>query len=89
MKVALYDGREGSPTRGVVNEFIIGERNPMLIKIPPLVYHGFKCVGIEEALIVNVPTEAYNYAEPDEYRLPAGTKEIPYDWGLAPGLKHG
>jgi dTDP-4-dehydrorhamnose 3,5-epimerase len=89
MKVALYDGREGSPTRGVVNEFVIGERNPVLVKIPPLVYHGFKCVSTEEALIVNVPTEMYDYAEPDEYRLPPDTKEIPYDWGLAPGLKHG
>ena len=89
MKVALYDSRDGSPTKGVVNEFIIGERNPILVKIPPFVYHGFKCVGTEEALIVNVPTETYNYAEPDEFRLPADTKEIPYDWGLAPGLKHG
>jgi dTDP-4-dehydrorhamnose 3,5-epimerase len=89
MKVALYDSRDGSPTKGVVNEFVIGERNPTLVKIPPLVYHGFKCIGNEEALIVNVPTEMYNYTEPDEFRLPADTKEIPYDWGLAPGLKHG
>jgi len=89
MKVALYDGRDGSPTKGVVNEFVIGERNCNLIQIPPLVYHGFKCVSTEEALIVNVPTEAYNYGEPDEFRLSADTKEIPYDWGLAPGLKHG
>jgi len=89
MKVALYDSREDSPTKGVVNEFIIGERNPILIAIPPFVYHGFKCVGTEEALIVNVPTEIYNYTEPDEFRLPPDTKDIPYDWGLAPGLKHG
>jgi dTDP-4-dehydrorhamnose 3,5-epimerase len=89
MKVALYDGREDSPTKGVVNEFVIGERNSNLIQIPPLVYHGFKCVSTEEALIVNVPTEMYQYNQPDEYRLPADTAEIPYDWGLAPGLKHG
>lgn len=89
MKVALYDSREGSPTNGVVNEFIIGERNPVQVRIPPFVYHGFKCIGTEEALIVNVPTEMYDYKEPDEYRLPADTSEIPYDWGLAPGLKHG
>jgi dTDP-4-dehydrorhamnose 3,5-epimerase len=89
MKVALYDSREDSPTKGVVNEFIIGERNPVLVKIPPFVYHGFKCVGADEALIVNVPTEMYDYKEPDEYRLPPDAKEIPYDWGLAPGLKHG
>ena len=89
MKVVLYDGRGTSPTKGVVNEFFIGERNPVQVQIPPYVYHGFKCVGTEEALIVNVPTETYDYKEPDEYRLPPDTKEIPYDWGLAPGLKHG
>lgn len=89
MKVALFDSREASPTKGTVNEFFIGERNPVLIKIPPYVYHGFKCIGTEEALIVNVPTGLYDYSEPDEYRLPPDTKDIPYDWGLAPGLKHG
>ncbi len=89
MKVVLYDARENSPTKGVINEFFIGERNPVQVQIPPYVYHGFKCIGTEEALIVNVPTEMYDYKEPDEYRLPPDTKDIPYDWGLAPGLKHG
>jgi dTDP-4-dehydrorhamnose 3,5-epimerase len=84
-KVVLYDRREGSPTQGEVNEFFIGEHNPSLIKIPAEVVHGFKGVGLEVALIVNVPTELYNYEEPDEYRLPYDTEEIPYDWGL----KHG
>ncbi len=89
MKVALFDARDNSPTTGMVNEFFIGEMNPLLVKIPPYVYHGFKCIGTEEALIVNVPTGTYDYSEPDEYRLPPDTKEIPYDWCLAPGLKHG
>lgn len=84
-KVVLYDRREGSPTQGEVNEFFIGERNPCLIKIPPGVVHGFKGVGQEAALIVNVPTELYNYQDPDEYRLPYDTAEIPYDWAV----KHG
>jgi len=34
MKVVLYDGREGSPTRGEVNEFTMGELNPILVTIP-------------------------------------------------------
>ena len=84
-KVVLYDRRDGSPTQGEVNEFFIGERNPRLVKIPAGVVHGFKGVGQEVALIVNVPTELYNYDDPDEYRLPYDTDEIPYDWGL----KHG
>jgi dTDP-4-dehydrorhamnose 3,5-epimerase len=81
-KVVLYDRREESPTHGELNEFFIGELNPRLIKIPPAVVHGFKGVGPDVALIVNVPTELYNYDDPDEHRLPYDTKEIPYDWSL-------
>jgi dTDP-4-dehydrorhamnose 3,5-epimerase len=79
-KVVLYDGREGSPTQGEVNEFFLGDQNQVLLKIPPGVMHGFKGIGQEMALIVNVPTELYNYEQPDEYRLPAHTDQIPYDW---------
>ena len=80
MKVVLYDGREGSSTRGLVNEFFMGEHNPILLQIPPLVYHGFKCISETEAIVINVPTEVYNYAEPDEYRLDPDGGEIPYRW---------
>ncbi len=80
MKVVLYDAREDSPTHGEINEFFIGDHNPLLIEIPPLVYHGFKCVSEHEAIVINTTTECYNYDNPDEYRLAAHTKEIPYDW---------
>ena len=89
MKVALYDSREDSPTHKTLMELFAGEKNPILISVPPGVYHGFKAVGIETAYFVSIPTLPYNYEEPDEYRLPPDTEEIPYDWGLAPGLKHG
>lgn len=82
MKVALYDRREGSPTKGEVNEFFMGDQNPILLVIPPEVAHGFKAVGTEPAFLLNVPTEVYNYDEPDEYRIPAHDNDIPYDWGL-------
>ncbi len=81
-KVVLYDRREDSPTYGQIDEFFVGERNPCLIKIPPLVVHGFKGIGEQTALIVNVPTELYNYDQPDEYRLAFDSDEIPYDWAL-------
>jgi dTDP-4-dehydrorhamnose 3,5-epimerase len=84
-KVVLYDAREGSPTHGEVNEFFMGTLNPVLLKIPPFVYHGFKGISQEMTLIVNVPTELYNYATPDEYRLPAHTDDIPYDWARKDG----
>jgi dTDP-4-dehydrorhamnose 3,5-epimerase len=84
-KVVLYDGREESPTNGEVNEFFLGKLNPSLLKIPPGVMHGFKGIGEEMALIVNVPTELYNYDQPDEYRLPPHTDQIPYDWSCKDG----
>jgi dTDP-4-dehydrorhamnose 3,5-epimerase len=85
MKVVLYDPRKDSPTHGVVNEFFIGDVNPMLVQIPPGVYHGFKCISEHEALVINTVTEAYNRAEPDEFRLPAHGGEIPYDWARKDG----
>jgi len=84
-KVVLYDGREDSPTYGEINEFFMGTLNPILLKIPPFVYHGFKGISQEMTLIVNVPTELYNYATPDEYRLAAHTDDIPYDWARKDG----
>jgi dTDP-4-dehydrorhamnose 3,5-epimerase len=85
VQIALYDSREASPTKGEVNVFHAGVHNPILIHVPPLVYHGFKNIGTEEAIILNLPTEVYNYEAPDEYRLDAHTKDIPHDWSRRDG----
>ena len=80
MKLVLYDSREASETYGVVNEFFFGEHNPLLIQIPPFVFHGFKAVSECEAIVVNIPTEPYNYKQPDEFRVHPHDNDIPYDW---------
>lgn len=82
MKVVLYDSREGSPTKGEINEFFMGEHNPILLQIPAMVIHGFKCISESEALVVNCPTELYNYTSPDEHRIDISSPDIPYDWSL-------
>ena len=79
MKVVLYDPREDSPTKGMVNEFFMGVHNMILLQIQPMVYHGFKCISDQEALVINVPTEVYEYKEPDEYRVNPHVNDIPYD----------
>lgn len=89
IKLVLHDGRKKSKTKGETNEFTIGEKNLLLVQIPPEVWHGFKTISEEHALILNVPTELYNHDKPDEFRLPPDTDKIPYDWKLAPWLKHG
>ena len=80
LKLVLYDDREGSPTKGEVNQFFVGDHNPALVKVPRMIYHGWKCVSTEEALVINVPSEAYNAKEPDEYRIDPHKNDIPYDW---------
>ena len=80
MKVVLYDNRDDSPTKGEVNEFFMGEHNQILLKIPKNVFHGFKCISEEEAIVINIPTKTYNYKEPDEFREAWDSDKIPYDW---------
>ncbi|MGD0274580.1 MAG: dTDP-4-dehydrorhamnose 3,5-epimerase family protein [Syntrophales bacterium] len=85
MKIVLYDSRKDSPTYGEVNVFFAGCHNPILVHIPPYVFHGFKCISEEEAIVVNIPTEMYNYNEPDEFRVSPHDNDIPYDWNRQDG----
>jgi len=80
IKMALYDGRPGSPTFKEINEFHLGAHNASLVQVPAGVYHGWMCVSQEEAIIINVPTEMYDYKHPDEQRLDPHRSDIPYDW---------
>lgn len=84
-KIVLYDDRPESSTKGVINEFFVGEHNHILIHIPQRVWHGFKCISPEEAVIINIVTECYNYNQPDEYRKDPHNSDIPYDWSRKGG----
>jgi dTDP-4-dehydrorhamnose 3,5-epimerase len=81
-KVVAYDARDDSPTKGEVCELFIGEQNPVLVKIPPKIHHGYKAISIEPVLVINFPSEPYNRQHPDELRLPYDSPEVPYDWDL-------
>ena len=84
IKLVLVDTRDGSPTRDTVNEFFLGVHNPVLVQVPKLVYHGWKCISAEPSLVINVPDQPYDRDNPDERRLaPHGT--LPYDWARQDG----
>ncbi len=85
VKIGLYDARNDSPTRGTVHEFYLGEHCPGLARIPAGVQHGWMCVGSKEAIIVNLVSESYNYADPDEFRTHPHDNDIPYDWARQDG----
>ena len=82
--VVLYDGRNDSPTYGQVEEYRLAEPTSdgehILLKIPAGVIHGFTAMDSDEARIINIPTELYNYKTPDEYRYPWDSPDIPYKW---------
>ncbi len=85
MKIVLYDSRKDSPTYGEINEFFAGEHNTIRIKIPPEVFHGFKCISPGEAIVINTVSETYNYDDPDEFRTDPHNNDIPYDWNRKDG----
>ena len=78
IKIALYDGREESPTYGKINEFRAGIKRPMLIVVPAGVWHGVYNYGDTEASLLNIVDIPYDYQNPDHWRLPAESVEIPY-----------
>jgi len=84
-KLVLYDNRKNSPTKGDINEFVMGEHNPLLVRIPAMVLHGFKCIGGQEAVCINVPSEVYHDDQPDEFRVDPHENDIPYSWDRKDG----
>ena len=82
IKAVLYDAREGSPTKGEVQEVFLGENNYALLRIPVGVVHGYKTIGTEPSLLVYFVTKPYDRNDPDEFRIPWNGSEIPYDWDI-------
>jgi len=84
VKIVVFDGRLDSPTHGHVMETVVSDRNPGLLIVPPNLYHGWKNIGTTEAIIINMPTEMYNYDNPDALDMPwdseAAKRLIPYTW---------
>lgn len=80
LKIVLYDGREDSTTYERVNVFHAGNVRPVFMLIPPGVWHGVQNIGPTDALMLNFPSIAYDYDDPDHYRLPYDSPHIPYAW---------
>ena len=80
IKLVLYDDRQGSKTFGSVQEIFLGESNYALVKVPPLVWNGFKGVGVSPAIVANCATIPHDPAEMQ--RLDPHSDKIPYVWSL-------
>lgn len=77
IKLALWDDRETSPTRGATEIVRIGAMRPVLVVVPPRVWHGLRNESGAAAGYVNLIDRAYNYENPDNFRISSGSREIP------------
>jgi dTDP-4-dehydrorhamnose 3,5-epimerase len=82
LKVVLFDGREESRTYRRIVELYTGDARPAFVVLPAGVWHGLQNLGGNDALVINCPTKAYDYDDPDHYRLPFDSPEIPYAWPM-------
>lgn len=83
IKLVLYDMRENSPTKGGLMEIFLGKDNYVRVTVPPGVVNGFKGIGNEDSLVINIASEPHNQGE--IIRIDPFTKDIPYNWDI----KHG
>lgn len=78
--LALFDGREHSPSVGRTLECALSDERPALVQIPPGVWHGFQARGPEPLYLLHLNSVPQDAADPDEDRLPPDSTDIPYVW---------
>lgn len=78
MEIVFYDARPGSPTVNQVSSFVLSQYNRGLLNIPAGIWHANRNLGEKDVICVNFPTQPYQHDDPDKYRLPLDTDQIPY-----------
>lgn len=78
LKIALYDLRDSSQTKGELQELFMGEdKESFILKIPAMVAHGFRVLR-GPAELFYLTSKVYNPKE--EGRLSPNDPKIVYDW---------
>ena len=82
-KLVMYDLREGSVTKGQLQEVFFGEDNYCLVQIPPGIANGYKAYGDKMVILANCATIPH---DPNEIvYIDPFKNDIPYDWSLKQG----
>lgn len=81
-KVVLHDIRDNSKTKGETDVICAGEDNPVLIKIPIGVAHGYQVLGNKPVMLFYHTTESYDPKNPDEERVSFDDPKIGFDWSI-------
>lgn len=68
-KFVLVDDRKGSPTYKEINTFVITERNPNLLVVPPGTFHGWMSLE-DDTQLISTANEVYKSDNPDKIIIP-------------------
>jgi len=69
-KICVYDDREGSSTRGYLDEIIANAEKLQVIRIPGFYWHGTMTISDKPSLVLYFVTRLYDHLNPDEERKP-------------------
>lgn len=66
-----------------INTFVVGEKNQILIKCPPGIWHGYTPLSNQEAIVFHLMDKVYDPADPDTDR------KDPFEFGDVWTPRHG
>ena len=78
IKCVLYDDRAGSKTRGCIDEYFLSPKNYFLLTVPPLIWNGWKGLGVDTSIVANNASIPHDPSE--IIRKDVNDSSIPYDW---------
>ncbi|MDP2593167.1 MAG: dTDP-4-dehydrorhamnose 3,5-epimerase family protein [bacterium] len=84
-EIALYDGRKQSQSKGEKQRIVAGEKNLLLLAIPPNVAHGYRALNNASVGILYHAAFAYDPKNPGIENIPYDSPEIGFDWSAPHG----
>jgi dTDP-4-dehydrorhamnose 3,5-epimerase len=78
VRFVLFDDRDGSPTFGYYNQFILARDDYSRLTVPPMVWMGFQGLYDEYSLLLNIANILHEPAEVDQIDM----DKIDFDWSI-------
>jgi dTDP-4-dehydrorhamnose 3,5-epimerase len=76
VKICAYDDRVDSRTFGEIDEVIVSREQLRVVKVPGILWHGYKVIGDKPATVLYGVNKLYDYKDPDEERRPWNDQKI-------------
>ena len=83
IKLVLFDDREQSPTKGMLQEIFLTTENYNLVSVPPGIWNGFKSVENKFSIIANCSDIPHEAKEME--RKPFDDPYFNYSWNIKLG----